>query len=287
MEKNIIQLSELINSGQHKVSLGHDLILMDIPQSKERYAFPLKVDSPICLVVSQGKLQCVVDITSHNIETTGMLIILEGQIVEEMNFSNDFMGWVMIMSSDFLNRLDLGNTFSLMKDTLSRCFYPLSTEQMQSLNNYYSMINGVLQSDNPYKDKVLKHLTLAYLYGFGAYIHTSVSDMPKNRLEEITNQFLTLVRDNCKQHRDIPFYADTLKISSKHLSKAVSTTTGEKAMLWIERYTILNAKHLLRTTSYSISQIADCLSFDNQSDFGKYFKKSVGCSPSEFRKRGF
>ncbi len=286
MEKNIIQLSELINSGQHKVSLGHDLILLDIPQSKERYVFPLKVDSPICIVVLQGKLQCVVDLASHSIETTGMLIILEGQIVETMNFNNDFQGWLMIMSPDFLKGLDIGNTFSLLKDTSSRCFFPLSMEQMQSLNNYYSMINGVLQSDNPYKDKILKHLTLAYLYGFGSYIHTSVSDTSKNRLEEITSQFLNLVRDNCKQHRDIPFYADILKISPKHLSKAVRTTTGEKAMLWIERYTILNAKHLLKTTSYSISQIADCLSFDNQSDFGKYFKKSVGCSPLEFRKRG-
>ena len=286
MEKNAIQLSELIKSGQHKVSLGDNFILIDIPQSKERYVFPLKVDSLICIVVSHGKLQCVVDIASHNIETTGMLIILEGQIVETMNFSNDFQGCLMIMSPDFLKGLDIGNTFSLLKDISSRCFYPLSMEQMQSLNNYYSMINGVLQSDNPYKDKILKHLTLAYLYGFGSYIHTSVSDTSKNRLEEITSQFLNLVRDNCKQHRDIPFYADILKISPKHLSKAVRTTTGEKAMLWIERYTILNAKHLLRTTSYPISQIADCLSFDNQSDFGKYFKKSVGCSPLEFRKRG-
>ena len=287
MEKNAIQLSELIKSGQHKVSLGDNFILIDIPQSKERYVFPLKVDSLICIVVSHGKLQCVVDIASHNIETTGMLIILEGQIVETMNFSNDFQGCLMIMSPDFLKGLDIGNTFSLLKDISSRCFYPLSMEQMQSLNNYYSMINGVLQSDNPYKDKILKHLTLAYLYGFGSYIHTSVSDTSKNRLEEITSQFLNLVRDNCKQHRDIPFYADILKISPKHLSKAVRTTTGEKAMLWIERYTILNAKHLLRTTSYPISQIADCLSFDNQSDFGKYFKKSVGCSPMEFRKQGF
>lgn len=287
MEKNAIQLSELIKSGQHKVSLGNNFILIDIPKSKERYVFPLKVDSLICIVVSHGKLQCVVDIASHNIETTGMLIILEGQIVETMNFSNDFQGCLMIMSPDFLKGLDIGNTFSLLKDISSRCFYPLSIEQMQSLNNYYSMIKGTLQSDNPYKDKILKHLTLAYLYGFGSYIHTSVSDTSKNRLEEITSQFLNLVRDNCKQHRDIPFYADILKISPKHLSKAVRTTTGEKAMLWIERYTILNAKHLLRTTSYPISQIADCLSFDNQSDFGKYFKKSVGCSPMEFRKQGF
>lgn len=286
MDDMVIQLSDLIMFSQQKTSLGNDLIVMDNPPSRDGYEFPFTTDSTTCIVISQGKLQCVVDMTIHNIDTSGMMIINQGQIIEKINFSNDFKGWFMIMSSDFLDRLDIENKFFLLKDTSRKCFYPLSMEQIQSLDNYYMMIKGVLESENPYKEKVLKHLTLAYLYGFGSYIHTTIADRPKNRLEEITNEFLVLVRDNCRQHRDIPFYADILKISPKHLSKAVSVTTGEKAMLWIERYTILNAKNLLRTTSYSISQIADHLSFGNQSDFGKYFKKSVGCSPLEFRKMG-
>ena len=55
-------------------------------------------------------------------------------------------------------------------------------------------------------------------------------------------------------------------------------------MQWIEKYTIINAKNLLRTSSLSIAQIADVLSFSNPSDFGKYFKKNAGCSPLAFRK---
>lgn len=285
MDNKVIRLSDLIMFSEQKLCMGNDLILMDNPPCNEGYDFPFSTDYTICIVVSQGELQCIVDMAIHNIDTTGMLIIIQGQIIEKITFSKNFRGWLMIMSSDFLNRLDLENTFFLQKDTTSRCFFPLSMEQMHSLDNYYFMIKGMIQSDNPYKDKALKHLTLAYLYGFGAYIHTSISNMPSNRLEEITNEFLTLVRDNCRKHRDIPFYADILKISPKHLSKAVSATTGDKAMSWIERYTVLNAKNLLRTTSYPIRQIADLLSFGNQSDFGKYFKKSVGCSPSEFRKR--
>ena len=115
------------------------------------------------------------------------------------------------------------------------------------------------------------------------WVHIFIRLCPKNRFEEITNRFLELVRENCKEHRDIPFYADILRISPKHLSKAVRATTGEKAMQWIEKYTIINAKNLLRTSSYSIAQIADMLSFSNPSDFGKYFKKHAGCSPLTFR----
>ena len=122
--------------------------------------------------------------------------------------------------------------------------------------------------------------------GLGAYIHPSLSEKPKNRFEEITNRFLELVRENCKEHRDIPFYADILRISPKHLSKAVRVTTGEKAMQWIEKYTVINAKNLLRTSSLPIAQIADMLSFSNPSDFGKYFRKHAGCPPLAFRKLG-
>lgn len=54
-------------------------------------------------------------------------------------------------------------------------------------------------------------------------------------------------------------------------------------MKWIERYTVLNAKSLLKTTALSVSEISDRLNFPAPSDFGKYFKKFTGYSPREFR----
>lgn len=43
------------------------------------------------------------------------------------------------------------------------------------------------------------------------------------------------------------------------------------------------AKALLRSTSMSIEQISDTLSFPNQSLFGKYFKRITGMSPRQYR----
>jgi AraC-like DNA-binding protein len=52
---------------------------------------------------------------------------------------------------------------------------------------------------------------------------------------------------------------------------------------WIERFVILEAKVMLRSSNMTIQQIADELNFPSQSFFGKYFKKSVGVSPKEYR----
>ena len=52
---------------------------------------------------------------------------------------------------------------------------------------------------------------------------------------------------------------------------------------WIERYVILEAKAMLRSSNLTVQQISDELYFPSQSFFGKYFKKSTGMSPKEFR----
>ena len=55
------------------------------------------------------------------------------------------------------------------------------------------------------------------------------------------------------------------------------------AVDWIERFVILEAKVLLKSSNLNIQQIADELNFPSQSFFGKYFKKLTGMSPKEFR----
>ena len=59
--------------------------------------------------------------------------------------------------------------------------------------------------------------------------------------------------------------------------------TGYSAVEWIERFVILEAKVLLKSSNLNIQQIADELHFPSQSFFGKYFKKLTGMSPKEYR----
>ena len=286
MDNDSLKLTSFLSQGQVVYNFGNDIVMLESPCNEKCYDFPFVSDSTICIIVDSGHMMCIVDTMTHSIDSSGMMILTRGHIVERIIFESDFKGKFIIMSRKMLDSLEIVSQFNLLHDIETKGFYPLDDESMQAVNNYYGMLQGIIRTANPYKANVIKYLTLAYLYGLGAYIHPSLSANPKNRLEEITNSFLDLVRKNCKEHRDIPFYADILRISPKHLSKAVKVTTGEKAMQWIEKYTVINAKNLLRTSYYSIAQISDILSFANPSDFGKYFKKNVGCSPLTFRKLG-
>ena len=91
------------------------------------------------------------------------------------------------------------------------------------------------------------------------------------------------MQKNFKEERFLDFYANELSITPKHLSRTVKSQTGFTAVEWIERYVILEAKVMLKSSNMTIQQIADELNFPSQSFFGKYFKKNIGVSPKEYR----
>ena len=98
----------------------------------------------------------------------------------------------------------------------------------------------------------------------------------------MSDQFLALVQQNFRKERFLEFYASKLEVTPKHLSRTIKKQTGYTAVEWIERYVILEAKVLLKSSNLNIQQIADELNFPSQSFFGKYFKKLTGVSPKEF-----
>jgi AraC-like DNA-binding protein len=91
------------------------------------------------------------------------------------------------------------------------------------------------------------------------------------------------VERDFKIDRSVLYYADKLCITPKHLSAVVKAVSGHTAGDWIDKYVVLAAKVMLRSSSYTIQEISSDLNFSNQSFFGKYFKQHVGMSPSDFR----
>lgn len=79
-------------------------------------------------------------------------------------------------------------------------------------------------------------------------------------------------------------YAAMLNISEVYLNEAVKAVTGLSAGAYIRSRAILQAKRQLAYTSLSAKEIAYALGYDDYAYFSKLFKKSVGRSPSEYRK---
>ena len=94
---------------------------------------------------------------------------------------------------------------------------------------------------------------------------------------------MTILKENFKEQHSLDFYADKLCITPKYLTTISKSTTNVTAKEWINKYLILEAKALLKSTTLTIQEISDTLHFPSQDVFGKYFKRYCGISPKEYR----
>ena len=102
--------------------------------------------------------------------------------------------------------------------------------------------------------------------------------------ESVVNNFLLQLLQYAHAERTVQYYADRLHLSPYYLSGIIKQETGMTALEWINMFTINLCKHYLADTDMSVKEIADTLNFPDQSTFGRYFKRHMGCSPGEYRR---
>ena len=83
---------------------------------------------------------------------------------------------------------------------------------------------------------------------------------------------------------DIAAYAG---FSRNYFSTLFTDLNGLSPWDYITIRRIELSKNLLRSSSLSVTEIADRCGYRNLSNFNRQFKRSVGCSPTEFRKSIF
>ena len=104
----------------------------------------------------------------------------------------------------------------------------------------------------------------------------------EERTHVLFDRFIELVQQHYEQEREIQYYAGLMCMTPKYLSRVVFQASGRYAGEWIRDYVILEAKALLKSGKYNVQQVSIKLNFASASFFGKYFKKSVGCSPRSY-----
>ena len=108
--------------------------------------------------------------------------------------------------------------------------------------------------------------------------HTEMS-----RSDGIMKEFAELLVKHIHKETNVEFYAEKLCISKQYLSLIVKEKTRVTIGTIISAMRAEAAARLLRDPEMTIQQIAEELSFADQSSIGKFFKKQTGLSPLKYR----
>lgn len=87
------------------------------------------------------------------------------------------------------------------------------------------------------------------------------------------------------QTRRVEDYAARLNCSVRTLTRACLAATGRSAKQVIDDRVTLQAMRLLAVSDLSVAEIGHWLGFSEPTNFGRFFHREAGCSPSIFRER--
>lgn len=102
---------------------------------------------------------------------------------------------------------------------------------------------------------------------------------------DIANHFRQLVKENCRQVKQVTYYAERLNVPIKRLTEICNAVLGLPPKKVITEQLVIEAKRLLQHSSMSIKEIGFDLMFLEPSNFIRFFIKAEGVSPSEYRNR--
>lgn len=102
---------------------------------------------------------------------------------------------------------------------------------------------------------------------------------------EFSSQVLTLIDLNLNNELSTQILADYLHLHPDYLQKKFKKETGKNITDMINERRIELAKIYLRSSKYSVTDIAYEVGFSDASYFGKVFKKFEGLTPLKFRKQ--
>lgn len=113
----------------------------------------------------------------------------------------------------------------------------------------------------------------------------SMTIAPNQRITKECGLMKRFLDSNYTQNITLDTLAEMTHMNKFYLVHAFSKYTGMSPINYLIARRIEESKNLLRTTNYSISQIAEIIGFSSQSYFSQCFRKATGGTPNEYRKR--
>ena len=182
--------------------------------------------------------------------------------------------------------------YGVEEDTL--LYYKLYMKIVQEIHQYFNNIEICRETWEQYREKMKKHYILAPQSGdYSRILGREIENMTEqlNQLSDKEQSAPAIrivkryIRENYKDDISLSSAADKANISSVYLSRLFKKEEGINFLDYLNQCRIEEAKKLLKDVQYNILDVADETGFKNTRYFSKIFKKNVGITPSEYRKR--
>jgi AraC-like DNA-binding protein len=241
-------------------------------------------------ILAKGEVNMKLNLTDKTAGKNSLLFLAPSTIKQIIRKSNDAEIYSVLFTSKFLLQIGIQKHEFEMLDFLSSNNDRIVTLTDAEVSSLLKLIKDLKEknehiSEHPFGEDIVQYTFRIFLSELAAIgmKYTIVPKVMPTRKQDLVIRFGNLVNMYFKEHRTVKYYAEQLAITPKYLTEVVHEYTGKPAGELIDEKVIQEAKILLNDPRLSIAQIAEALHFSDQSFLGKFFKRHLGVSPSQYR----
>ena len=252
---------------------------------------PGKMNALAIIICKKGKMEVTCNFRKF-ILTENTVFISQPQNTLSLSVTENFDGFIMASEDQELSdyTIDPKHIPQLLDKAYSSPLISIKEEECTKICRAMEMISEYIKekTETPFKSSIIKSALSTFAYLLADILYSHMPDIEyelrsMKREKEHFNRFLTLLSGNYLQHREVGWYADKMNLTPRYLTTTIRRISGYTVSEWINKFTIKDAKYLLKHSDMTVQQVAYELNFPNQSFFGKFFKKHAGMSPGKYR----
>lgn len=179
-----------------------------------------------------------------------------------------------------------GALFVQVRDAIARPILGSNIDlgRARHLATLLGQIEQELRDDDRGAHEVVRHQLALLLISIWRLTSPSGSE-PRPSPRSIVRGFGHLAELHARDHWTISTYAGLLGVTADRLTSAVRRATGLSPMEFIHQRLAGEASRLLESSSLQVGEIADALGFRDVAYFSRFYKRTTGISPRDYRNR--
>ncbi|MEU7579871.1 helix-turn-helix transcriptional regulator [Streptomyces sp. NPDC041068] len=250
--------------------------------SPRQLAAPQRLDFHLLVLVTAGRGDHMVDFIDHACARGTLLWIRPGQ-VHRYAPEPGLQARLVLFTPDFPPRLRIQ---ALLDDPFGPAHWDLAPAALRELTAFTDLlVAGHDQHEagppEPAGD-LLRHLLTALLLRI-SLLPEPEGELPPPGPGELFTRFRAQLETSFASEHSVNAYASRLATTPKTLTRACLEATGRSAKAVIDARVALEAKRLLAHTDLTAAAVGRRLGFSEATNFAKFFARTTGHSPGDFR----
>lgn len=235
------------------------------------------------ILVTGGGGSHAIDFQEHSLIAGRLFLIAPGQ-VHAWNELKKVSGFVVLFNDSFM-ALSKGrkmmSAWPLFRAN-QPAYFDLDGVELAKWVEEFNYIELEKERHDDYS-----HDAIFYLISLLLVRATRLSLETHGKRTPIAQDFLFTFQELIEAHflilKTPKKYAEKMNVTPNYLNALCKKKSGKSAGELIRQRVLLEAKRLLAHTKLTVSEIAFKLGFEDNSYFGRYFKKYNGLTPEQFR----